>query len=1132
MANEANEAFDFFKSLIELCGFYRVNNENAIEDKNGNLLYLGEFSGNNKLKLLAGRFLTVSSKCYNFSENATVQKVYLFGKNMSFENDKGEVAFIPLALDKNDNLFFTKNFINEWFWLHLEMVCAYLLKKMILSIMLSHYNNDYCNNFFQPTDIISIGDLKEVADIDLNNFISIKYKQDNQTCWAEEDLLRNQRISLSTKKILQCLYQKLFPNKIAIHPKRNLKSYSSISIAETFLKLKLVITLLAKLNFTEENYSKHPANRLQKHLNNFDSYLQYLSCVSRSSTDIYTENTTVFLLSLNGTKLSVDNIYGEALRPIYARINSTYYNELSRRSKMQLTYQTPFERTVKFYNAQKMPVINNDIPAAPIPVHQLEQNEARREMRTYEKKEIPAHIADVIQNYSPQAQRNVEKELEVIAKDKIEMCLMMTLQNEKERQKWLPGMAVNGTLLTYKGAAVNLNEHFHNQSALIAVLPKYKFSSQPQLPFGYVSNRIFTDLYGLINSCVDENNFFSEDKTIVQLKDKFNISKTNILAPVAVPDYSKWQPSDDVNIFYKYIYPGCSFISFNSQNGALIYGLLRVQQGNESRLLPITNWVKENENPASFFVMPQGKAPLLNLDIMANRPHANIIVTDDLELAYKHGVEYAMSDVIWTSWYGGKDAMKNVDWEPLKGRKVFYAFKEDGDNFKEQLKAGIELLKIFEEFPDTYLNIIAVNSNRVGKKLKHYDFIIQAKKSKINIPQKLKKLASHVNLDRKVKHKTQFVINDIIKEKNLVVLFAPAGAGKSWLTMSMALALSKGENVFSGWESPSEPRGVALICGEMTLEELEDRGTDLGKIYNANIDNILCPVPKSMELSEPESQMEIDNQIARFNNENDTKISLMILDNLNKLAHKATREDAWNRFYKWLEKKKEAGITTILVHHPNKTGAIHGTNQIMNSADLVLCAADKDIIKSRLLKLFGNKELQVKEKLKNIFSPGATMYLMFDKERNINLGNVQTTQISLKEIGTENIHWEVTQPGYGELLKAHGYSLDQFSKLFFSELETGKFTVPKQQKNNKPAKKNIPTGDNFKKLSTKKQGEIIEKIWLEHIKETRKSLSSSKLAKQLNVSKTLIDSVRKETNTRLGDLKTKYPEYNSNSTPG
>ena len=84
----------------------------------------------------------------------------------------------------------------------------------------------------------------------------------------------------------------------------------------------------------------------------------------------------------------------------------------------------------------------------------------------------------------------------------------------------------------------------------------------------------------------------------------------------------------------------------------------------------------------------------------------------------------------------------------------------------------------------------------------------------------------------------------------------------------------------------------------------------------------------------------------------------MILDNLNKLAHKATREDSWKKFFEWIEEKKNAGITTILVHHPNKDGKIHGTQQIMNSADLVIYAADKDQIKIKLLKLF-KKDLKL-----------------------------------------------------------------------------------------------------------------------------------------------------------------------------
>ncbi len=59
------------------------------------------------------------------------------------------------------------------------------------------------------------------------------------------------------------------------------------------------------------------------------------------------------------------------------------------------------------------------------------------------------------------------------------------------------------------------------------------------------------------------------------------------------------------------------------------------------------------------------------------------------------------------------------------------------------------------------------------------------------------------------------LINPIIPEKGLVMLYAPRGVGKTYVALTIALAVATGETMFNGKWKAEQPAKVLFVDGEM-----------------------------------------------------------------------------------------------------------------------------------------------------------------------------------------------------------------------------------------------------------------------------------------------------------------------------
>ena len=167
------------------------------------------------------------------------------------------------------------------------------------------------------------------------------------------------------------------------------------------------------------------------------------------------------------------------------------------------------------------------------------------------------------------------------------------------------------------------------------------------------------------------------------------------------------------------------------------------------------------------------------------------------------------------------------------------------------------------------------------------------------------------------------VLDPIIPEKGLVMLYAVRGTGKTHVALGIAYAVATGGS-FLKWQAP-QPRRVLLVDGEMPASALRERlhgiaaaggeAPDLlevlaGDLVDGGIGN----------LAVPEVQAELDPLLAG--------VDLLILDNLASLTA-VHRDDAvsWTPIQEWLLRLRRRGLSVLIVHHAGKSGDQRGTSR-------------------------------------------------------------------------------------------------------------------------------------------------------------------------------------------------------------
>ncbi len=180
----------------------------------------------------------------------------------------------------------------------------------------------------------------------------------------------------------------------------------------------------------------------------------------------------------------------------------------------------------------------------------------------------------------------------------------------------------------------------------------------------------------------------------------------------------------------------------------------------------------------------------------------------------------------------------------------------------------------------------------------------------------------------------EMLLDPILPERSLAMLYAPRGVGKTLLSLSMGLAVASGSPLLR-WRAPRQRR-VLYVDGEMPLVSLQERlraiSTGLGAVIPNDGFRVLAAdsTEHGLSIGSEEGQRAIDPLLG--------SVDLVIFDNLSTLCTNGSESasDAWVPMQNWLLKLRRQGIAVLLVHHAGTNGRQRGTSRREDALDTVI----------------------------------------------------------------------------------------------------------------------------------------------------------------------------------------------------
>lgn len=179
------------------------------------------------------------------------------------------------------------------------------------------------------------------------------------------------------------------------------------------------------------------------------------------------------------------------------------------------------------------------------------------------------------------------------------------------------------------------------------------------------------------------------------------------------------------------------------------------------------------------------------------------------------------------------------------------------------------------------------------------------------------------------------ILDPVIKEKDLTMLYAERGVGKTHVSLGIAWAVSTGTSFFN-WIA-TKPLKTLFVDGEMPLQTIRERLRLISKghITNDNLQIISNDILADNGQAMPDlATIEGQEALQQHTEEAD----FIILDNLATLCRtgKENTAESWKVTQQWLLQLRAKGKTVLVVDHAGKNGTNRGSSAKQDTLDTVI----------------------------------------------------------------------------------------------------------------------------------------------------------------------------------------------------
>jgi putative DNA primase/helicase len=182
----------------------------------------------------------------------------------------------------------------------------------------------------------------------------------------------------------------------------------------------------------------------------------------------------------------------------------------------------------------------------------------------------------------------------------------------------------------------------------------------------------------------------------------------------------------------------------------------------------------------------------------------------------------------------------------------------------------------------------------------------------------------------------EMLLEPILPEQGLAMLYSYRGVGKTYLALGVAAAVASGTR-FLHWMAP-RPRRVLYVDGELPAKTLQER---LAMIV-AGIEGGE-PAPDTLRIITPDLQERpipdlATSQGQRLLEPHLAGIDLLVLDNLSALCRcgKENEGEDWLPVQEWALELRRRGMSVLFVHHAGKNKSQRGTSRREDLLDTVV----------------------------------------------------------------------------------------------------------------------------------------------------------------------------------------------------